>query len=193
MRHQKWKLFAAALGIGLSCVGSAADLYQLQLRVERNGTLVVNTTADVQADETADFQTFDATNQATRATIHMKPQRSSNDVAVQIQYFENQNGDWILVGEPSIVASLGDEASIQFSSTQSDRQELNSYKIALTVKDEGTALLSNSNGCTDQEHPMLVADGTDQEHPMLVADGTDQEYPMLVADGADPKCCSTKE
>jgi hypothetical protein len=133
MSLQKWKLVAAVACIVISGVCSAAEAYQVRVRVERNGTPVIDTAADVQADETADLKTSDATNQATRLTIEIKPQQSSKDVEVQLKYFENQTGDWILIGEPSVVAALGDEAAIQFSSAQSDRQELNRYKIALIV------------------------------------------------------------
>jgi len=93
------RCLTAALGLLISSFCAAADSYHIAIQVERNGTAIVDTTADVEAGINADLQTKDAkASTETRVISRVTPEQPGRDVSVQFQYFENRNEEWVLLG-----------------------------------------------------------------------------------------------
>lgn len=126
-------LLTLASGFLLSDCFAADDSYRLAIQVERNGITIVDANADVEANASADLQTSNAEAAVeTSIVARVLPGPTENDVAIQLQYFEKQTGDWLLRGEPSLVTALGSAADVEFSRDAADRRA-DHYTLRLTV------------------------------------------------------------
>jgi hypothetical protein len=198
-------LFASASFFAVSAYASD-ETYQLQLQVERNDVAVAKMDVDVNSGVDADLRIVEEnpgssqpgnqpiTANDTEASIRIIAQvkrvdEMGGDVAVSLQYFEKQHGNWLLLGEPSIAAAPGEEGSVIFSNDSSDGVgRPDRYKITFTVEKKGqdqqeaTPFKLEPEGCTNRAADTSSNGSADAN---AVAG-------LFAPDGIDPKCCSTK-
>ncbi|MEP6483044.1 MAG: hypothetical protein ABJB01_01255 [Rudaea sp.] len=196
---------ARGLLVGASFFAASAyateETYELQLQVERNGTVVVDTAADVIFGVDADLRVVEEnhdasladssqssanTGESVRVIVEMNPaDETSKNVAIRLQYFEKQRGGWLLVGEPSLISAPGEKSTVQFSNDIANSAgTFDNYKIAVAVgkksqnRQKQSDLDLRTDGCA-------MTNGEIQPNESAIAS-------VFVPDGADPKCCSTK-
>jgi hypothetical protein len=129
----------------------ATDSYRLSLQVERDGSVISKTTADVDAGATSDLRTGgderadDKSNEAgnsegsNRLLTRVEP-GENDDIVVHLQYFEKRQSKWQLLGEPTIVVERNDQATVEFLA--GDEEISTPYRI--TVVADETARLDST-------------------------------------------------
>jgi hypothetical protein len=132
-------MLKSTINVGLFLLSSssfsahAVDDYLLTLKVERGDVTAIDTVVEVESGRSADLQLrTNADRKNSASEVHTEADTGASkriiasvkkagdaeaDVQVDIQYFEKNDENWILIGQPTIVAALGAEASIESAPT----------------------------------------------------------------------------